>query len=154
MDRKGEIRDLLFRVEMARKRLLRQDFTELGFTLGRGQPRILSFLYEEDHITQSELAKRCELDVTTISRTLDKMVEAGWIRRLAKPGCRRSVLIEITEEGRKKAEAIRVLFARVDDRIWENFTEEEMEGVRQGLRKIYKNLCREEKVPGHNEPVS
>ena len=69
-------------------------------------------------------------------------------------GCRRSVLIEITEEGRKKAEAVRVLFARVDDRIWEDFTEEEMEGVRQGLRKIYKNLCREEKVPGHNEPVS
>ena len=114
----------------------------------------MSFLYEEDHITQSELAKRCELDVTTISRTLDKMVGAGWIRRLAKPGCRRSVLIEITEEGRKKAEAVRVLFARVDDRIWEDFTEEEMEGIRQGLRKIYKNLCREEKVPGHNEPVS
>ena len=105
MDRKGEIRDLLFRVEMARKRLLRQDFTELGFTLGRGQPRILSFLYEEDHITQSELAKRCELDVTTISRTLDKMVEAGGVRGPAQPGCRRSGAVGISGKGREKGRA-------------------------------------------------
>ncbi len=153
MESKGEIRDLLFRIEMARKRLLRQDFTELGLTLGMGQPRILSFLYEEDHITQSELARRCELDVTTISRTLDKMAEAGWLRRLAKPGCRRSVLIEITEEGRKKAEAVRELFARVDERIWEGFTREEMEGVRQGLRKIYKNLNKESEEVGNHVSI-
>lgn len=140
MGDKGEIRDLLFRIEMVRRRLLQSDFMELGFALGRGQPRILSFLYEEDRITQKELAERCELDVTTISRTLDKMEESGWIRRHRNPDSRRSVLIEITEEGRQKAIAARKLFSMVDDKIWEGFSEEEMDGVKEGLRKIYRNL--------------
>ena len=135
-----EIRELMIRTDKARKRILQPEFSEIGLTLGTGQPRILDCLLLEDGITQRELANRSNMDVTTLSRALDRMEEAGLLNRERDPGCRRSFLILLTPAGREKAEKVHGYFSRLDDRIWEGFTEEKMEGFYQKLLKIYKNL--------------
>ena len=57
MDRKQEVRDLMFRTEMARKRRIHPVWTDMG--LIAGQPRVLSQLFIKDKITQKELAEAC-----------------------------------------------------------------------------------------------
>lgn len=83
---KKEIRKMLVRTERARKSVLQPYFAEIGLPLGQGHVRILESLLAADHITQKELADRCHVDVTTMSRSLDRLEEAGFLERRRDPG--------------------------------------------------------------------
>lgn len=133
-------REVLIQLEANRKRLLKPYFQEIGLTLGQGQPRILNTLLKKDHITQKELADSCEMDVTNISRTLDRMVGAGLLTRERKPSCRRSYLIVLTQEGRRKAQEVQRGFQKVDDILWRGFSEDDKEHMIKGLQKMSANL--------------
>ncbi len=99
---KCKIRELWFQVNTLRRAALRPYFQEIGLTVGQGQPRILNSLRKYGTMTQRELADCCFVDVTTISRTVDRLVAAGLLSKQIDPECRRSCLISLTEEGRKK----------------------------------------------------
>ena len=137
---RATVREVLIQLEANRKRLLKPYFQEIGLTIGQGQPRILNTLLKKDHITQRELADACGMDVTNISRTLDRMVGAGFLTREKNPDCRRSYLIVLTEVGRKKAEEVHRGFKKVDEILWRGFAEEEMQSIVKGLEKMTANL--------------
>lgn len=147
---KESIRDILFRLELKRKMLLRPHFLELGLTTGQGQPRILKSLFDHGPMTQKELSYKCLRDTATMSRTLDRLQQAGLILRKPHPECRRSYLISLTEEGKKKAGEVAVIFRQADERIWEGISPQEMEQLFLTLEKIERNLNseleKEEKV--------
>ena len=111
---------------MSKTRILHPYFQKVGLT--PGQPRILNKLFEADHVSQRELADRCNMDVATLSRSLDKLEEAGYVSRQKHPDCRRSFLIVLTEEGRRKAGEVHENFSRMDDQIWKDISGAEMEG--------------------------
>ena len=135
---KREIREAMVRMEAARKRILHPYFQKLGLT--PGQPRILNKLFERDHVSQRELADRCSMDVATLSRSLDKLEEAGYVSRQKHPDCRRSFLIVLTETGREKAAEVHENLSRMDGQIWKGIDEEEMERFLSCARKIIRNL--------------
>ncbi len=137
---RATVREVLIQLEANRKRLLKPYFQEIGLTLGQGQPRILNALLKKDHVTQRELADVCAMDVTNMSRTLDRMVQAGFLTRERKEGCRRSYLIVLTEMGRKKAEEVHRGFQKVDEILWRGFANEDMEKIVKGLQKMTANL--------------
>lgn len=137
---KSRVRELLLRIEMQRRLFLKPRFLEIGLTVGQGQPRILNYLKKYGTMTQRELSDICCIDVTTISRTIDRMEEAGWLKRKATPGCRRSYQIVLTEKGLKKAGQVQEIFALADEKIWEGFDEKEMEKLYGGLEKIERSL--------------
>lgn len=85
--KKEQIRNELFKIEVLRQRLMRPQFIALGLTVGQGQPRILKELLFEGSMTQKKLADACLLDVTTMSRTLDRMEQAGLLVRESNPDC-------------------------------------------------------------------
>lgn len=86
----NEIKNVFFDIEMLRRRLIRPFFIELGLTVGQGQPRILKELREHGIMNQKELADACLMDVTTMSRTLDRMEKDGLLKRENNPVSRRS----------------------------------------------------------------
>ena len=47
------------------------------------------------------------MDVTTMSRSLDRLEESGYLVREKDPGCRRSYLICLTGEGVAEAHKVR-----------------------------------------------
>ena len=77
----NEIKNVFFDIEMLRRRLIRPFFIELGLTVGQGQPRILKELRKHGTMNQKELADACLMDVTTMSRTLDRMEKDGLLKR-------------------------------------------------------------------------
>ena len=85
----NEIKNVFFDIEMLRRRLIRPFFIELGLTVGQGQPRILKELREHGIMNQKELADACLMDVTTMSRTLDRMEKDGLLKRENNPVSRR-----------------------------------------------------------------
>lgn len=137
---KSKIREILHGMDMERRKIVRPKFQELGLTVGEGQAKILKCLLEQGSMTQRQLADKCMLDVTTMSRTLDKLQGAGYLLRTVNPSCRRSFLICITEKGKEKAASVQKIFSNLDEQIWQGISEDEMEVLYQTLQKIMKNF--------------
>ena len=83
-----DVRDLMVQIEKARRGLMQPYLQSLGLAFGQGHARILDRLLMKDGITQKELADICRMDVTTMSRSLDRLEEAGYLVRERDPDCR------------------------------------------------------------------
>ena len=131
--KKEQIRNELFKIEVLRQRLMRPQFIALGLTVGQGQPRILKELLFEGSMTQKKLADACLLDVTTMSRTLDRMEQAGLLVRESNPDCRRSWLIALTKK-------VQQIFEETDKIYCSNLSEKEAEQLFVLLQKVADNI--------------
>lgn len=139
MDRDG-IGSAFLRVELLRRQLLRPHFIELGLTVGQGQPRILKTLRLKGAMNQRELADLCVLDVTTMSRTLDKLEHMGLIKRTDNPECRRSWVISLTPAGEEKADKVIELFKMADEVFSEGMPDEDIKKLYDMLDVIEHNI--------------
>src|SRR5580700_4733603 len=66
-------------------------------------------------LTPSQVADRVLIAFATMTATLDLLERGGWIRRVPNPADRRSVLIEITPEGRATTDQQGILSALTHD---------------------------------------
>ena len=130
----------MHRLDMERKKILGPKLQELGLTVGEGQARALRTLLEEGTMTQKQLADLCMRDAATMSRNIDRLEKAGLLKRENNPGCRRSYLICLTEEGKEKAKQVQKIFRELDERIWGDIPEKEMEQLYETLLRIERNL--------------
>lgn len=137
---KNSIRELFIREEKARKQLLSPVLLASGLTPGQGQAGILNNLLKEDGLSQKELSGRCHMDTTTMSRNIDNLEKLGLLKREINPESRRSIIIGLTEEGRKKALDIHEIFVRFESALRKDISEEELEIFRGILVKICENL--------------
>ena len=138
--RKNEIREILHRLDMERKKFLGPKLQGRGLTVGEGQALALRTLLEEGPMTQKQLADLCMRDAATMSRNIDRLEKAGLLKRENNPGCRRSYLICLTEEGKEKAKQVQKIFRELDERIWGDIPEKEMEQLYETLLRIERNL--------------
>ena len=138
MDKKTK--NVFFDIEMLRRRLIRPYFIELGLTVGQGQPRILKELREHGIMNQKELPDACPMDVTTMSRTSDRMEKDGLLKRENNPASRRSWNVLLTDCGHEKADEVIKIFNKVDDVIFNGFSEEEVQTLSVMAGKVEKNL--------------
>ncbi len=65
------------------------------------QLRVLVLLAATGPQRSGELAERSGVHPSTFSRTADRMVAGGWIRRVDNPASRREVLVTLTPAGRE-----------------------------------------------------
>ena len=137
---KQKVRKLLFEIEQMKRNKVQAFLLEIGLTPGQCQARILSALADRQHVSQKELADTCMLDVTTMSRTLDRLEKQGLILREKDPGCRRAYQISLTDEGRKKAGQVNRGFSVLEAMLCSGFKEEEIERLVRDLERIRKNL--------------
>lgn len=163
MMKQEQVRRLLVRAERARKHLMQPHFTRIGLTFGQGHARILDVLLARDHITQKELSDLCHMDVTTMSRSLDRLEESGYLVREKDPGCRRSYLICLTGDGAAEARRVRKVLEMVDEVIWNGLDQDEMEafcGTMEKYAETWRNAIlnlmsrkRKGKPPGQNRTI-
>ncbi|MGN6301417.1 MAG: MarR family transcriptional regulator [Angustibacter sp.] len=63
------------------------------------QFRVLVLLSTSGALRTGALAERSGVHASTLTRTADRLVRGGWVRRLENPLSRREVLIELTDDG-------------------------------------------------------
>ena len=86
------------------------------------------------------LADACLMDVTTMSRTLDRMEKDGLLKRENNPASRRSWNVSLTDYGAQKADEVIRIFNRIDNVIYNGFSEEEVQTLSVMADKVEKNL--------------
>ena len=65
-----------------------------------GQFPLLLILWEEEGLTQSEIARRLDIEQPTVANTIRRMERDGLIKTACDPEHRKRVLIKLTAKGR------------------------------------------------------
>lgn len=96
-------------------RLLRTTYDRRMKALGltRSQWWVLTHLYRNDGVTQSELAEILEIEKPTLGRLLDRLETNGWVRRQEHAADRRAKRVFLTDEVGPAMKAMRVAAAEL-----------------------------------------
>jgi DNA-binding MarR family transcriptional regulator len=96
-----------------------------------------------------ELARRAELTSGAMTSRLDALEKEGLVRRLRDAGDRRSVLVELTEKGRKKHEQTMGIQAQKEALLADALSDREKEQLNSLLRRVMLTL--EDRYPGKHD---
>lgn len=119
------------------KRAAEQTVTEFGLTLGDW--RVLSKLRLSSpglRSTPGELASWVELSSGAMTSRLDSLERQGFVRRVPDPGDRRSVVVELTEQGRDAWDAAASVQGRKEAFFASALTKSEQRQLNALLRKL------------------
>ena len=102
----------------------------------RGKGRILTTLSREDGLSQRTLAERLDIRPQSLSETVVKLAEEGYIRRVASENDKRELLLFITDRGRVRASEIRARREAFASELFSVLSD----GERRELENILKKL--------------
>jgi DNA-binding MarR family transcriptional regulator len=122
----------------ARDRELTQGLREFGLRVPEW--RALAALYARQRCTMSELADLATIDRTTLTRTVDRMEEAGWLSRLADRADMRVTRLALTASGRKLFEKIWPTVARLNELALSGLSKAQIDALRAILGQMRGNL--------------
>jgi DNA-binding MarR family transcriptional regulator len=103
-------------------------------------------------LTPSQVSDRVLIASATMTATLDLLEHRGWIRRTPNPDDRRSVLIEITPDGRATADQLLPGIRTVERSILSALTPGERARLLDLLAKVLARAA--EIASGHPEPLN
>lgn len=115
-----------------------QLFETLG--LHRGQPPVLIALWEQEGLTQTDLAERLHNSPATMTKMLQRMERAGFIQRRQDASDQRVTRVYLTETGRTVQSQVESIFKRLEGETFANINEEDLARLNGYLVQIRKNL--------------
>jgi DNA-binding MarR family transcriptional regulator len=110
----------------------------LGLNLSRH--RALSVIARLEPCTMSELAEFSAVDRTTMTRTVDQLVESGLVERATPPEDRRQVKLTLTDPGRDRCEASLKAIYELSLTLLEGLPEEAQRQFARTLEALLGNL--------------
>ncbi|UCD46229.1 MAG: MarR family transcriptional regulator [Candidatus Bathyarchaeota archaeon] len=133
---------LVSKVHQLSGRVFNRLLRERGIEFNSAQGRILFALWKQDGVSISDLAGETLLSKSTLTSMLDRLEEAGHVRREPSPGDRRATLIFLTERNRLLKDNYDRVSEEMADLYYEGFTADEIAVFEDALRRILENLLR------------
>jgi len=122
----------------ARDRELTQGLRDFGLRVPEW--RALAALYARERCTMSELADLATIDRTTLTRTVDRMQDAGWLSRLADGDDMRVTRLELTAAGRKLFDKVWPTAQRLNELALAGLSKPEIQQLHKTLERMRSNL--------------
>lgn len=94
-----------------------------------GQDRLLSELWAEDGLSQSELIDRLGVEPPTVTGTLQRLERDGFVRRAPDESNRRISRVFLTEAGRALEEPVRAALRKTEEELLAGLTRAEREAL-------------------------
>lgn len=129
---------LLGRVQGALRAAHDEGVAPFGLTTSQGAV-LLNCLRGEAN-TPAELARLNDLDISSVSRILDRLEKRGLLKRSRTNRDRRQVIVKVTPKGRALVKKATPVAARVAAQAWRNVSEQEKQTLRTIVSKILGNL--------------
>ena len=122
----------------ARDRELAQGLKDDGLRVPEW--RALAAMYARKHCTMSQLADLATIDRTTLTRTVDRMQDSGWLERLADEQDMRVTRLALTASGRRMFERIWPQVQRLNDLALEGLPKSDIQSLQRILEHMRSNL--------------
>jgi DNA-binding MarR family transcriptional regulator len=121
-----------------RNRALAAQLKPLGLTVQKW--RVIAVLDHTPGCTMGELADLTSVDRTTLTRTLDQLVEEKLVDRRAAAHDRRTMRLALTNKGAALLGRVLPLVIEQNERAVRGFSAAEIERFRSDLRRMFDNL--------------
>lgn len=123
------IQTLARRIDMQMKERLKEHDVDLKIFAN------LMFLSEDDGVTQREIGNKLNFPEYYTSRNVDALIKQGYAERRPDPKSRRSMLIFLTPEGRKKASELPEVIRAANEEALADLSAEERKQIIHLLQK-------------------
>ncbi len=134
---------LISQIKQIQGRVLERMLTDAGIDEFNGaQGRILYVLWQEDNLPIAELSKRTGLAKNTLTTMLDRMENAGHIKRIPDSNDRRQIRITLTDSAHNLEEKYNQVSDRMTALFYEEFTDDEIIVFEDTLKRILDNLTK------------
>jgi len=132
---------LIAKIHQLSQRIFARILRDANLTeLNPAQGRIMFVLWRMDKISIHELSKRTLLSKSTLTSMLDRLEQAGFIKRVSSKKDRREILIQLTEKNKLLQEKYVDVSKNMTKIYYNDFTVEEMNNFENKLQKILDNL--------------
>ncbi len=106
----------------------------------RGQPQIMDYLIKNGEATQREIADYLHVSPASVAVSVKRMAKAGLLDKTADENDLRFNKIRITPKGVDIERACREEFDKIDNRMFNGFSDEELKQFDSFLKRINENL--------------
>lgn len=134
----GPVSNAIIRVTRLHIMRARQLLRELG--LYPGQELLLMHLWDVGPQRQAELAVVFDTDSAAMTRTVQRLEQAGFVRRRADPTDGRATLVEPTAAGRALRARIEGLWAELERATVGDLSDDQQRALLETLARVEENL--------------
>lgn len=121
--RRGPISHTIFRVARLHRMLAGQLLREVG--LHPAQELVMMQLWDRGRMRQTDLARHVGADAATMTRSIQRLEKAGFVRRVRSTSDKRSVLVEATAASQALRRQVEDLWARLEGYVAGDLTDAE-----------------------------
>lgn len=132
---------LLYLAHTRMRQELQRQFAAHGYPITMPQWLILNRLWQEEGITQHDLAERTFRDKTTTARTLALLIEQQFVVRERDPIDRRNYQISLTPTGRALKDELIPLAQGVIAQATAGLHDDEVARLKTMLARLYANIA-------------
>jgi len=137
---------VLLKVFRAHQGLVRCKMRDLG--LHRGQPPVLFALYENDGISNSEMAEYLEITPATLTNKVKRMEKSQLVVRRGDPDDERLSRIYLTDKGRGLMDTLRGSMLDMEEILLSGFSDSETQQLKRLLARLVENVDSYQSGPG------
>jgi DNA-binding MarR family transcriptional regulator len=101
---------------------------------------ILFYLAENQGLVASDLARHTQSDRASVTRALQSLEKAGFLRRKLDPSDSRRVELELTAKGRSKAESLEAIRGEIIKRITGTLSAKELKELERLMKTVAEGL--------------
>lgn len=112
-----------------------------GTGVYRSQHQLLMYIADHPNLSQKEIARQMQVSAATVAVSLKKLESGAYIRRVVDQADNRYNQICITEKGQKVVEHSICFFNRLETRLFDGFSEQEMGEFQGYLDRMLENLA-------------
>jgi len=141
MNKQREGGFLIAKIHQLGGRVFARMLRERGIAeLNPAQGRIMFVLWREDRISIHELSRRTSLGKSTLTSMLDRLEQAGHVRRVPSDDDRRVILIERTELDMAMQAKYVAVSREMAEMFYKGFSQREADQFEEHLRRVFDNL--------------
>lgn len=137
---KKEIVGWLRKTAHLHKNIVENRLSEAKVGIFPAQHRILMKLAANPGINQRELAKKMGVTPATITISVKKLINEGYVNKECQKNDNRYNLLNITDKGKETIEKSIKVFDEIDSHMFDGFEDSELEQLKGYLSRIYINL--------------
>lgn len=112
------------------------------YGIGDAQFPFLMLLLHEDGISQEYLATALKCDRATSARSIARLEDTGYVRRVVDPDDKRAYKVFLTEQGHDMGQIVWSVSSDLNDMLLEGFTDEEKLAFRNMIQKAGTNISK------------
>ncbi|MEF2966771.1 MarR family transcriptional regulator [Paenibacillus sp. M1] len=97
--------------------------------------------------TSSELAEELDVTLPAVTNLTNKLAGKGYIERRSVPNDRRSIKLQLTDQGREVESRLVERYKELTSQLWSEFSEQELDLLLASYRKMVDSF---RQIPGRN----